>query len=64
MNSVKQKEGEDTSRIPAPDLSGRDIESIEQEGRPMYSIKFSEKDDNIYLGEITGLPANGFDDND
>lgn len=30
----------------------------------MYGVKFTEKDDNIYLGEITGLPANDFDNND
>lgn len=29
MNSIKWKEGEDSSRIPAPDLSGRDIEYVE-----------------------------------
>lgn len=27
----------------------------------MNNIKFTEQDDNIYTGEITGLPANGFD---
>ena len=64
MNSIKWKEGEDSSRIPAPDLNGRDIEYVEQEDRPMYGVKSTEKDDNIYLGEITGLPANGFDNND
>lgn len=30
----------------------------------MYGIKFTEKDDNIYLGEITGLPPNSFDNGD
>ena len=63
MNSIKWKEGEDTSPIPAPVLSGRDIEYVEQEDRPMYGVKFTEKNDNIYLGEIAGLLANGFDNN-
>lgn len=26
---------------------------------PMNDIKFTEQDDNIYTGEITGKPANG-----
>ena len=66
MNSIKFTERDDEAIIDEPIIPqwGKDDDYINQEGRPMYGIKFTEKDDNIYLGEITGLPANGFDNND